>query len=111
MRKFASAVGLSLFTTHSVAVTIKIENETSLEINKVYLAPAIDGDWGEDRLGDSILEPGNHLTLTDIAPGRWKLRLINADEDECVLKDQKIVLSTSFDIRDDEFFYCKQMNQ
>ncbi|CAI8816452.1 DUF2574 family protein [Pseudomonas sp. IT-P12] len=111
MRKIVSVVGLSLFTTHSVAATIKIENKTSLEIHEVYFAPSIDGDWGDDRLGDYILEPGNQLTLTDIAPGKWKLRLIDEDEDECILKDQKIVLSTSFDIRDDDFLKCKQMAQ
>jgi hypothetical protein len=111
MRKIVSVVGLSLFASHSVAATIKIENKTSLEIHEIYLVPSNESDWGNDRLGEDILEPGNHLTLNDVKPGKWKLRLIDEDEDECILKDQKIVLSTSFDIRDEDFLNCKQMAQ
>ncbi|MNI13711.1 hypothetical protein D3C73_669450 [compost metagenome] len=111
MRKTVFVAGFSLFASHAVAATIKIENKTSLQIHGVYLAPSIDNDWGDDRLGDDILEPGNQLTLTDVKPGKWKLRLIDEDEDECIVQDQRVVVSTSYAISDDDFLECRKLAQ
>lgn len=111
MKKIVASAGLSLFAAHAFAATIKIENKSSLEIHEIYFASSVDADWGADRLADSVLEPGDYLTLMDVTPGKWNLRLVDEDEDECVIKGQRFVLSTSFAFSDDDFFDCKLANQ
>lgn len=107
MKKILAAAGLSLFAVHAVAATIKIENNSSWEIHEIYFAPSSQDDWGDDHLGEQVLKPGMNLTLTGVTPGKWDVRLVDEDKDECVVKDQKISTSESFSIGDDDLLGCQ----
>jgi hypothetical protein len=107
MKKFLAAAGLSLFAVHAVAATIKIENESSWEIHEIYFAPSSQDDWGDDHLGKQVLKTGETLSLTGVTPGKWDVRLVDEDEDECIVTGQKISSSEKFVIRDKDLLGCQ----
>lgn len=111
MKKIFAAVGLSLFAVHAVAATIKIENQSSWEIHEVYFAPSSQDDWGDDHLGKQILKPGTTLTLTGVTPGKWDVRLVDEDEDECIVTGQKISESEKFVIDDKDLISCQKATE
>lgn len=107
MKHIFLAVGLSLFAAHAFAETINIENKSSWEIHEIYFSPSSQEDWGDDYLGQKVLKPGMTLTLKGIKPGKWDVRLVDEDEDECIVKNQKISTSEKFSINDDDLLGCQ----
>ena len=93
MKKALVAVGVSLLLMQAVpavAATIKIENKSSWEIHEIYFAPTSQEDWGDDHLGKQVLKPGMTLSLTGVSPGKWDVRLVDEDADECIVEGQKM---------------------
>ena len=107
MKKILTAVGLSLFAVHALAATINIENKSSWEIHEIYFAPSSQDDWGDDHLGNEVLEPGMTLTLTGVTAGKWDVRLVDEDEDECIVENQQISASEKFSIDDGDLLDCQ----
>ncbi|VVO43440.1 hypothetical protein [Pseudomonas fluorescens] len=107
MKKVLAAAGLALLAMNAVASTINIENESSWEIHELYFAPSSQDDWGDDHLGEQVLKPGMSLTLTGVTAGKWDVRLVDEDKDECIVKNQKISSSETFSIGDDDLLGCQ----
>jgi hypothetical protein len=107
MKHILAAAGLSLFAAQAFAATINIENNSSWEIHEIYFAPSSQDDWGDDHLGQKVLKPGMTLTLTGVNPGKWDVRLVDQDEDECIVKNQQIKASEKFSIDDDDLLGCQ----
>ncbi|MCC6716433.1 MAG: hypothetical protein IT555_00975 [Acetobacteraceae bacterium] len=42
---------------------VTVANRSELSITELYISPTSNDAWGEDRLGDAILEPGKNLRL------------------------------------------------
>ena len=50
---------------HHDSVTFTLENNTSYTIIEVYITANDSDSWGDDLLGDEILDPDEALDLTD----------------------------------------------
>lgn len=107
MKRILAAACLSIFAVNAVAATIKIQNKSSWEIHEVYFAPSSLDEWGEDHLGKQVLKTGDTLSLTGVTAGKWDVRLVDEDEDECVVKDQQIKASETFVIEDEDLLGCQ----
>ena len=110
MKKILAAAGVSLLLMQAVpavAATIKIENKSSWEIHEIYFAPSSQEDWGDDHLGKQVLKTGMTLSLTSVNPGKWNVRLIDEDADECIVEGQQISASEKFVIEDDDLLGCQ----
>ncbi len=110
MKKALAAIGASLLLMQvvpAVAATIKIENKSSWEIHEIYFAPNSQEDWGDDHLGKQVLKPGMTLSLTGVNPGKWDVRLVDEDADECIVEGQKISASEKFVIEDEDLLSCQ----
>jgi len=110
MKKVLVAAGLSLFAMHAVpafAATINIENKSSWEIHEIYFAPSSQDDWGDDHLGKKVLKTDMTLSLTGVTAGKWDVRLVDEDEDECIVKNQQINASETFVIEDEDLLGCQ----
>ena len=70
-------------------------------IHEIYFSPSTQDDWGDDHLGHKVLKPGMALTLTGVTAGKWNVRLVDDDEDECIVKNQQISASEKLSIDDD----------
>lgn len=89
------------------AANVAVENQSSWEIHEVYFAPSSQEDWGEDHLGDEVLMPGMTLTLSGVTAGKWDVRVVDEDQDVCVLKDVKIKASETWVVVDDDLIGCQ----
>lgn len=98
---------LLMSTVPAVAATIQIQNQSSWDIHEVYFAPTSQHDWGDDHLGKQVLKAGMTLSLSDVEPGLWDVRLVDEDEDECVVDAQQISASQTFVIDDEDLLNCQ----
>lgn len=87
--------------------TIELINETGWDIHEIFMSPSSQDDWGDDYLGEEILETGDSLTLTDVSSGHWDLRIVDMDGDECVLSDVHITGSESVSISAEDLVGCQ----
>ncbi len=98
---------LFVFASHKKA-TIKIINQSKWEIHHLYLSSSDDEDWGPDQLGKDVLEKGQSFTLTDIDCDKYDIRIVDEDDDACVI--EKVSLcedTTEWKITDKVLLKCE----
>ena len=89
------------------ASTVEVKNESDWIIEEFFMSPSDDRDWGQDLLGDEVMEPGDSLTLTNIACDYWDLLLVDEDGDECVLEEVDLCGDRAeWDLTNDELLNC-----
>lgn len=87
--------------------TIQIVNQSGWELHEIYFSPTSQENWGDDHLGDQVLEQGDSLTLTGVESGRWDIRLVDEDGDECTLEDVHITESEQWVVTEDDLLGCQ----
>ena len=110
MNKTFAFLGLSFVClpgVPAIAATIQIQNQSSWDTHEIYFAPSSHDDWGDDHLGKQVLKSGMTLSLSDVEPGLWGVRLVDDDEDECVVGAQQISASQTFVIDNEDLLNCQ----
>ena len=92
MLRFAvAALACSLVASSALAAStaeVVIQNNSQWQIHNLYISPTSTDEWGEDQLGEHVIETGGGTyTLTDIPCAAYDVRLIDEDGDECVVTD------------------------
>lgn len=88
------------------AVTIR--NDSSWQIHQLYLSPTAEEEWGSDQLRDDIIDSGAAFTLQGIPCNEYDVRLVDEDEDVCVV--EAVPLCADQDqwvINDDDLLACQ----
>ena len=67
--------------------TVKIVNKSDWEIHHLFLSSTEEEEWGPDQLGDEVVETGDSFTLNQIPCDSYDVKLIDEDDDECVVED------------------------
>lgn len=93
--------------TIALAANVEFVNKTSWEIHEVYFSPASQQSWGDDHLGNDVLENGDSLTLSGVDRGDWDVKLVDEDGDKCVLEDVTIDGSDRWVITDKDLLGCQ----
>ncbi len=75
--------------------TLTVTNNLSDAVYYLYLAPADADDWGEDRLGEEILETGADITIQASASSETIYNLMAEDEMEKTYRIDNIDLSNA----------------
>jgi hypothetical protein len=70
--------------------TVKIVNKSDWEIHHFYLSSTEDDEWGPDQLGDEVIGTGEAFSLKQIPCDSYDVKLIDEDDDECVVEDVDI---------------------
>jgi hypothetical protein len=73
---------LSGATAPTTAITVV--NNSSLEIRHLYLSPADNDNWGPDQLNQSVIAPGQSVTIN----AEWNqatVKVISEDQNGCFL--------------------------
>lgn len=65
--------------------SVVIVNRSAWDIHQLFLSPVDEEEWGEDQLGDEVIVSGGRYTLTDIPCDAYDVRLVDEDEDVCVV--------------------------
>lgn len=82
-------------------------NRTSYTIYNLYMSSSNDRSWRHDRLGSSVLAPGQSFTLSGLRPGYYDIKLIDEDRDECVRMRVPVFRSTRWVITNNMLLRCE----
>jgi hypothetical protein len=102
-----SALIAAMVPTVALANEVVFVNKTSWNIEQIYFSPANSKKWGEDYLDDEILSKGDSLTLTGVEKGKWDVRLVDEDGDECIVEGVMIKTSDRWVITDKDLLDCQ----
>lgn len=109
--KSIASIGAALVTVFSLsaiaASTVQMVNNSGWELHEIYFSPASQDEWGDDHLGDEVLEQGDSLTISGVSDGKWDIRLVDEDGDECTLEDVHITASERWEITEDDLLGCQ----
>ncbi len=84
-------------------------NHSSVGIHHVYVSPSGADAWGMDRLGQSVLQPGDSLQLTGVRCGPADVKLVDQVDRPCVLRHVRLCEKDSvFDLTDEVLALCRQ---
>ncbi|MDX6497722.1 MAG: hypothetical protein QOG23_982 [Blastocatellia bacterium] len=73
-----------LSATTAPPLTIKVVNNSSREIRRLYLSPVDNDNWGADQLNESSLSPGTARNL-NVSWDQSTVKLVAEDQDGCFL--------------------------
>lgn len=68
-----------------VGASLTIVNNSSLDINNVYLSPADHDEWGANQLNNTVIHPGGSYTLSDLSCSQGTIKVIAEDQNGCFL--------------------------
>ena len=112
-----AAAALALAATAQPAVakgkksnaTVTIVNESNWDIHELYLSSVDDGDWGPDQLGAfDIIESGASWQIRNIPCDRYDVKLVDEDQDECIVGDVAICgASDTWVVTDEDLLACQ----
>ncbi len=84
------------FAAKKRKATIKVINQSDWAIHHLYLSSSDDDNWGEDQLGEDVLEKGDSMTLTDITCDAYDIKVVDEDGDECVIEEAELCNDHSY---------------
>lgn len=91
------------------SATITVVNLSNWDIYEIYLSSVDRWDWGPDLLGPfDVLETGERLKIRDIRCDRYDVKIVDEDQDECILGNVAICGSNdTWVITDDDLLTCQ----
>ena len=103
----ALALALVMSPLMASAAEVEFVNESSWVITEIYFSHAKEKNWGEDFLGTEILSKGDWLTLTGVQAGKWDVKVVDEDNDVCILENVAIVKDDKWVINDKDLLGCQ----
>jgi hypothetical protein len=90
---------------------LKFWNLTGFTIKELHLAPAGTEDWGPDQCRndpDGAVEADERLTLRDIVPGRYNVKLLDEKGRICIVRNVEVLAGKpyAFSISEKELSDC-----
>jgi hypothetical protein len=70
--------------------TVTVVNKSSWVITHFFLSSSSEDEWGPDQLGRDVIGTGESFKLTDIPCDTYDVRLVDEDDDECIVMDVDI---------------------
>ncbi len=90
---------------------VTIVNDSNYTIYYLYVSPTSDNMWGEDQLGSEVISAnGGSFTLTNIPCDSYDVRLVDEDEDECVVEGVDICVDSGWHITNEDLLSCEGYN-
>lgn len=104
-------IGL-LASNTAMGSKVVIENESDWDIHFLYLSPTSSDDWGPDQLGDEVLSSGSRFKIKGIDCDTYDVRIIDEDDDECVLTEIPLcIFKETWEIDNDLLLSCQEQTQ
>lgn len=87
---------------------VTVHNNSEFAIHNFFLSPSEQDHWGPDQLGDQVIGQGDQFTLTDIPCDNYDVKLVDEDEDECIVPDVDICGGNGhWNITDEDLLDCE----
>jgi hypothetical protein len=91
------------------AFDLVVINDANLSIiHKLYIAPAKSNKWGDDKLQSQTVVKNGRFTVRDVAGGVYDLKVVDDDDDTCVVSNINIDKSTEWRLTDAIMLKCTQ---
>lgn len=77
-----ASVGLS---AQGSKLDFTLLNKTTLTVTHIYVSPTEDEEWGDDIMGEDVVENGQSVDIVFSPKARncmWDLKIVDEDEDE-----------------------------
>lgn len=88
---------------------ITFRNSSNWTIMRLYMSAVEQNTWGPDQLGTSVIRTGGSFTLTSIPCGNYDLKIVDEDNDECILRNVNICAENSgVDIDSNDLLACQR---
>lgn len=89
--------------------TVTVVNQSIWDIHELYLSSVDDGDWGPDQLGAfDIIESGARWQIRNIPCDNYDVKLVDEDQDECIVGDVAICgADDTWVITDEDLLACQ----
>lgn len=97
----ASLVACAAEDEGSLDSKLTIENASSYTFIEINLSPTSQVSWGQDLLGADVMEPGDVLEASGIECDTYDIRVIDEDQDECILQNVDLCLDDARWVIDD----------
>src|SRR5687768_14101692 len=114
MRRFTISVFALLLLAAVPAqaeIEIKLENKSDWAFHELYVSPVNTSDWGPDQLRDDTVETGERFTLHGVRPGKYDVRIVDEDGDECVVRNVTLKSNDYSVFTNDLLVGCQQATQ
>jgi hypothetical protein len=104
---------LVLCSAATAAERLKFWNLTSFTIKELHLAPAGTADWGPDQCRndpDGAVEADERLTLKDVVPGRYDVKVTDKKGWTCVVRNVEVLAGKpyAFSISEKDLADCNK---
>ena len=88
-------------TGEGTTKTVKITNQTTFDVNYIYLSPVEETTWGSDILGENdVLKPGASVDV-EITCGKWDAQLVAVDGSKCEVENVDICSADTWNVTAD----------
>jgi hypothetical protein len=102
----ASVALLALITPASAFDLVVVNQANFSVIHKLYLAPAKSNQWGENKLQNQTVAKNGRFTVRDIPAGVYDLKVIDDDDDSCVVPEINIDQNKEWKLTDKVMLQC-----
>lgn len=114
--KFLGALALLAFTAPALAERnaskIIVVNKSAWAIHEMYLSPTSETEWGDDQLGKQTINTGEEFTLSGVPCGKWDVKVVDEDGDECVVENVGLCGDTDkWVISDKDLLACQAASE
>ena len=112
MRLLTIALISLLASNAAFGASVVIKNYSDWDIYNLYLSPTSSNDWGPDQLDNDVITSGSSYKLKGISCDTYDVRLIDEDNDVCILSDVALcIFKETWEIDNDLLLSCQGQTQ
>jgi hypothetical protein len=90
----------------ALAAQITVINSSDYVIHHFYVSPSKSRSWGSDQLGKETIGRAERFTVRNIPEGTYDLKLVDEDEDECIVENVDVSGSMTWTLTDTVIENC-----
>jgi hypothetical protein len=107
VRRFAlSCLLISATAIPAFAADLTVINSSDYVIHHLHISPSASKKWGPDQLGKQIISRGERFTVRNIPEGTYDLKIVDEDEDECIVQRVDISEDVNWTLTDTVIENC-----
>ena len=106
--RLAFAVAAACVSFGAVAgSTVQIHNTSAWNIHELYISPTSTEEWGDDLLGDQIVQTGQYAELGDVPCNDYDVRIVDEDGDVCIVSEVALCDDAAYTLDDEDLLTCE----
>jgi hypothetical protein len=102
----AALLALAAVMTPAAAAQLTVANDSSSVIHHLFVSPAAERNWGADQLGKETIDSKGRFTVRNIPAGKYDIRIVDEDDDACVLKAIDLQMDQTWTLTDQILKTC-----